>query len=152
MDKTDIVLPEGQDDLIRAVAKVNKRTVVVLINGSPVGMEPWIDSVPTVVEAWYPGQEGGNAIARVLFGEVNPSGKLPDSFPKRLEDTPSFGNYPGSEGKVYYKEGIFVGYRYYDTKHVEPRFPFGHGLSIYNIRLWKSDYKAAFAGEVYGQC
>ena len=129
LDRKDIILPEGQDELIKAVLEANKNTVVVLINGSPVGMEPWIDRAHAVLEAFYPGQEGGNAIARVLFGEVNPSGKLPDTFAKRIEDTPAYGNYPGGDGRVYYKEGIFVGYRHYDTKKIEPRFPFGHGLS-----------------------
>jgi beta-glucosidase len=89
---------------------------------------PWIDEVPTVVLAYYPGQEGGHAVANVLTGEVNPSGKLPVTFPKRLEDNPSFINYPGHR-EVRYGEGIFVGYRYYDEKQVEPLFPFGHGLS-----------------------
>jgi len=129
MDRKDIILPEGQDELIKAVAQANQRTIVVLINGSPVGMEPWIDDVHAVVEAFYPGQEGGNAISRILFGDVNPSGKLGDTFPKRIEDTPAYGNYPGGNGKVFYNEGIFIGYRHYDTRNVEPRFPFGHGLS-----------------------
>ena len=79
--------------------------------------------------AWYPGQEGGNAIADVLFGDVNPSGKLPTTFPKRLQDNPAYINYPGENGKVYYGEGLFVGYRYYDKKDMAPLFPFGYGLS-----------------------
>jgi len=127
-DRKDISLPEGQDKLIRAVAKANRKTIVVLINGTPVAM-PWLDNVSSVVEAYYPGQEGGNAIARVLFGDVNPSGKLPESFPKRLEDNPSYGFFPGEKGRVSYGEGIYVGYRHYDTRRIEPLFPFGHGLS-----------------------
>jgi len=127
-DREDLILPEGQDELIRAVARANANTVVVLINGTPVAM-PWLDDVPAVVEAYYPGQEGGNAIARVLFGDVNPSGKLPETFPKRLEDNPSHGFFPGQERRVSYGEGIYVGYRHYDTKDIEPLFPFGHGLS-----------------------
>jgi beta-glucosidase len=103
--------------------------VVVLHNGSPVAMSSWIDKVPAIVEAYYPGQECGNAIAAVLFGDVNPSGKLPDTFPVRYEDNPAFISYPGEAGKVLYGEGIYVGYRYYDAKKIEPLFPFGHGLS-----------------------
>jgi beta-glucosidase len=89
---------------------------------------PWLADVPAVLEAYYPGQEAGNAVASVLLGEVNPSGKLSTTFPKHLEDTPAYVNYPGSK-EVLYGEGIFVGYRYYDQKDVEPLFPFGFGLS-----------------------
>jgi beta-glucosidase len=127
-DKEDIILPGNQDKLISEVAKANPNTVVVMINGTPVAM-PWINEVKAVIEAYYPGQEGGNAIANVLFGEVNPSGKLPETFPVRMEDNPSFGNFPGENNVVHYKEGIYVGYRFYDTKKVTPLFPFGHGLS-----------------------
>jgi len=127
-DRKDISLPEGQDELIRAVAKANAKTIIVLINGTPIAM-PWLEGVSSVVEAYYPGQEGGGAIARVLFGDVNPSGKLPETFPKRLEDNPSHGFFPGAKGRVSYEEGIYVGYRHYDTKGIEPLFPFGHGLS-----------------------
>lgn len=128
-DRVHMRLPDGQDELIEAVVKANKNTTVVLINGTPVEMGRWIDGAQCVIEAFYPGQEGGNAIVGALFGDVNPSGKLPVSFPKKLEDNPSYGNYPGKDGKVYYAEDIYVGYRYYDTKKVEPQFPFGHGLS-----------------------
>lgn len=127
-DRESLSLPGDQDELIRQVAPANPRTVVVLINGSPVVM-PWIDKVDAVLEAYYPGQEGGNAIALVLFGEVNPSGKLPETFPIQLEDNPTYGNYPGRDGIVRYAEGIYVGYRHYDTFGIEPLFPFGHGLS-----------------------
>ena len=128
-DRTDMNLPGEQDELIEAIAKANKNTIVVLVSGTPVDMRRWIGQVPAVLEAWYPGMEGGNAIANLLFGDVNPSGKLPMTFPMKLEDNPSYGNYPGADGIVRYIEGIFVGYRYYDTKNVEPLFPFGHGLS-----------------------
>ena len=127
-DREDLALPEGQDELIRAIARANANTIIVLINGTPVAM-PWLDDVPAVVEAYYPGQEGGNAIAMVLFGDVNPSGKLPETFPKRLEDNPSHGFFPGEKRRVSYGEGIYVGYRHYDTRGIEPLFPFGHGLS-----------------------
>ena len=128
-DRKNMDLPGDQAELIKKVAAANPRTVVVLNNGSPVAMDAWIDGVPAVVEALYPGQECGNAIAAVLFGDINPSGKLPDTFPRRLEDNSAFINYPGESGKVLYGEGIFVGYRYYDAKKIEPLFPFGHGLS-----------------------
>lgn len=127
-DKEDLILPGDQDKLIAEVAAVNPNTVVILINGTPVAM-PWINDVKAVIEAYYPGQEGGNAIANILFGKVNPSGKLPDTFPVRLEDNPSFGYWPGENNVVHYSEGIYVGYRHYDTKKITPLFPFGHGLS-----------------------
>ncbi|MFH1369051.1 MAG: glycoside hydrolase family 3 C-terminal domain-containing protein [Elusimicrobiota bacterium] len=128
-DKKDIFMPRGQDELILAILAANPNTIVVLINGTPLDMRKWADKVPAILEAWYPGQEGGTAIANILFGDVNPSGKLPDTFPKKLEDNPSYANYPGGNGKVYYKEGVFVGYRHYDKNNIEPMFPFGHGLS-----------------------
>jgi beta-glucosidase len=106
--------------------------VVVLQTGSPISM-PWLDKVAGVLQAWYPGQECGNAIADVLFGAVNPSGKLPQTFPVRLEDNPAFINYPGENGRVRYGEGIFVGYRYYDKKRVTPLFPFGFGLAYTRV-------------------
>jgi beta-glucosidase len=127
-DRHDILLPGEQNKLISELAGVNPKTIVVLINGSAIGM-PWIKDVNAVLEAYYPGQEGGNAIANILFGKVNPSGKLPETFPVLLSDCPAFGNYPGEENTVKYSEGIYVGYRHYDTKNVEPLFPFGHGLS-----------------------
>lgn len=127
-DRPHMDLVGRQNELIARVAAVNPRTVVVLQTGGPVTM-PWLDQVAGVMQAWYPGQECGNAIADVLFGEVNPSGKLPQTFPVRLEDNPAFINYPGENGRVRYGEGIFVGYRYYEKKRVEPLFPFGFGLS-----------------------
>ncbi len=126
-DRPHMALPGPQAELIRAVAAANPKTVVVINAGAPVEM-PWIDDVAAVLLAYYPGLEGGNAITRILLGEVAPSGKLPVTFPKRLEDTPAFINYPGGM-EVHYGEGIFVGYRYYDAKDIEPLFPFGHGLS-----------------------
>ncbi|MCP4544187.1 MAG: hypothetical protein GY832_44310 [Chloroflexi bacterium] len=126
-DRPYMDLPGSQDKLIKAVAEANLNTVVVLNCGSPVTM-PWIDDVSALVLAYYPGQEGGNAIANILLGEVNPSGKLSVTFPKRYVDNPTFINYPGTK-QVRYGEGIFVGYRYYDAKEIEPLFPFGFGLS-----------------------
>src|SRR5262245_50760157 len=134
-------LPGAQNELIERVAKANKNTIVVVNVGSAVEM-PWIDKVPAVLQLWYNSQEQGNALADVLFGDVNPSGKLPTTFPVRLEDNPAYINYPGENGKVRYGEGIFVGYRYYDKKNLAPLFPFGHGLSYTsfeysNLRLSK---------------
>ncbi len=137
VDKRDMHLPIGQDELIESISRANKKTIVVLINGTPINMQKWVDKVPAIIESWYSGQEGGNAIANILFGDVNPSGKLPLTFPKKLEDNPSYENYPGSAGKVHYAEGIFIGYRYYDTKNVEPLFPFGHGLSYTTFKYSK---------------
>jgi len=140
-DRVDMKLPGTQDELIERVLKANKNTVVVVNVGSAVEM-PWIDKVPAIVQLWYNSQEQGNALADVLFGDVNPSGKLPTTFPVRLEDNPAYINYPGENGKVRYGEGIFVGYRYYDKKKLAPLFPFGHGLSYTafkysNLRLNK---------------
>jgi beta-glucosidase len=127
-DRPNMELPGLQNELIERVAAANPRAIVVLQTGGPITM-PWLDRVAGVLQAWYPGQECGNAIADVLFGAVNPSGKLPQTFPVRLEDNPAFINYPGEFGRVRYGEGIFVGYRYYDKKKIAPLFPFGHGLS-----------------------
>jgi len=130
-DRRNMKLPYGQDELIQRVVEVNPRTIVVLVGGSPMEMGQWIDRVPAVLMAWYGGMESGNALARVLFGDVNPSGKLPCTFPKRLADSPAhaLGAYPGTNGVVRYEEGLLVGYRWFDTKDIEPLFPFGHGLS-----------------------
>jgi beta-glucosidase len=130
-DRRDLQLPAGQAALIRRIVAANPRTVVVLVAGSPVEMGTWLGQVPAVLQAWYGGMEAGNALARVLFGEVNPSGKLPCTFPKALADSPAhaLGAYPGKDGVVRYAEGLLVGYRWFDTKGIEPLFPFGHGLS-----------------------
>ena len=125
-----ITLANGQDELVEAVAAANPHTIVVLKTGSAILM-PWINQAPAILEAWYPGQEDGNAVAAVLFGDVNPSGKLPLTFPKQLSDLPANTpeQYPGVDGVVKYTEGIFVGYRHYDAQNIEPLFPFGFGLS-----------------------
>ena len=127
-DRTHMQLPACQNRLIEAVAAANPNTVVVLHNGSPVEM-PWIGHVKGVLEAYLGGQAVGLATVRVLFGEVNPSGRLPESFPKKLSDNPSYLYYGGEGDKADYREGIFVGYRYYDKKEMEVLFPFGYGLS-----------------------
>jgi beta-glucosidase len=146
-DNPELTMPYAQDELIAAVAKVNKNTVVVLFGGIPLSMSPWINNVAAVVEAWYPGEACGTAIADVLTGKTNPSGKLPVTFVKRWEDSPAFGNYPGSDGKVNYAEGIYVGYRYFDSKtSVKPLFAFGHGLSYTQFKY--SGLKIESAGNM----
>ena len=151
LDLPGIALPGRQDELIERIAAVNPRTVVVLQTGGPVAM-PWLGKVAAVLQAWYPGQECGDAITDVLTGRRDPGGRLPQTFPKRIEDTPvAVGDplvYPGVDGFVEYREGIFVGYRHYDAKGIAPLFPFGHGLSYTsfewsNLRL---DRERATAG------
>ena len=122
-------LPRGQPELIRQVSALNPRTIVVVNSGGAVATADWIGGVPAVLQAWYPGQEGGRAVAEILTGAVNPSGKLPISYGRRVEDSPSYGSYPGSNGRGDYSEGILVGYRWFDSKGVGPLFPFGFGLS-----------------------
>ncbi len=139
-DRQSLGLPFGQDKLIDALQKANKNTAVVLLSGNAVSM-PWVNKVPAVMQGWYLGSEAGNALADVISGEVNPSGKLPFSFPKKLEDNAahSFGklSYPGDSINQYYKEDILVGYRWFDTKKIKPQFAFGHGLSYTNFELGK---------------
>jgi beta-glucosidase len=114
--------------LIARVAELNDQTVVVVNAGSPVGMD-WADDVAAVAQQWFPGEEGSPALAAVLFGDADPGGRLPITIPRRIEDTPAFTSYPGERGKVVYGESVFGGYRWYDRRHIEPRFAFGHGLS-----------------------
>jgi beta-glucosidase len=130
-DKPDMNMPFGQDELIKAVLKANPRTIVVLMGGGAIDMRQWVDNAPAVLQAWYGGMEGGNALAKIIFGDVNPSGRLPMTFPKKLEDAPAhkLGEYPGDSVNVHYFDDIYVGYRYFDTYKVEPQFAFGHGLS-----------------------
>ena len=128
IDRSSLDLPAGHNRLIEAVSAQQPNLVVILMNGSAVTM-PWVDKVPAVVEAWLGGQAGGGAIADVLTGRVNPSGKLAESFPLRLEDTPSYPDFPGRNGEANYGEGIFIGYRHYDARKLSPLFPFGFGLS-----------------------
>ena len=137
-DLPDMILPGRQNELIARVAAVNENTIVVLQTGGPVEM-PWINDVAAVVQFWYPGQEAGNAIADVLFGFAEPGGRLPQSFPVHLSDNSSITGdplvYPGLNGEVEYQEGVFVGYRHYDTRKIKTLFPFGHGLS-YTTFAW----------------
>ena len=128
-DRESIVLPGRQDELVARIAAANPRTVVVVNAGSPVAMD-WAERVPAIVQLWYPGQESGNALADVLFGDTDPGGRLPLTIPRRLEDTPTFSHYPPQDGVMRYGEACFVGYRGFDAHDVTPRFPFGHGLSF----------------------
>jgi beta-glucosidase len=127
-DREHLKIPDNQVALINAVYEVQKNIVVVLSNGAPIEM-PWLDQVKGLLEGYLGGQAIGGAVADLLFGDANPSGKLAETFPKQLSDNPSFLFFPGDGDRVEYREGIFVGYRYYDSKNVEPLFPFGHGLS-----------------------
>jgi beta-glucosidase len=128
-DRENLNLTPQQVALIQAVSAVQPKTVVILNSGSAVAMEEWIDGPAALLEAWFMGQAGGGAIADVLFGKVNPSGKLAETFPRALTDTPAYINYPGGNGEVRYGEGLFIGYRYYDARQIPVRFPFGYGLS-----------------------
>ena len=153
-DRTKLELEPDQEKLIIETVQKNPKTIVVLLNGSPIAMEHWIDKVPVILEGWYPGMYGGDVLADTLFGDINPSGKLPITFPKSLNDSPAHKSqrtYPGAgkmwkesmisdsfkkfkledyaDNKVYYEEGIYVGYRHFDKEQIEPLFPFGFGLS-----------------------
>ena len=137
-DLDGMALPGRQDELVAAVLAANPRSVVVLQSGGPVEM-PWIDAAPAVLQAWYPGQEAGNAIADVLFGDDEPTGRLPQTFPVRWEDNPTWSQdpevYPGLDGRVRYEEGLFIGHRHYDRHGIAPLFPFGHGLGYTSFAL-----------------
>ena len=146
-DRESLDLPYGQDAVIEALAAANPNLAVVLVSGNAVAM-PWVDKVPAILQAWYLGSEAGNALADVVFGDVNPSGKLPFTFPKKLTDSPAHqeGMTFPNDGKTFYNEGIFVGYRWFDEQGIEPLFAFGHGLSYTSFeygeaRLDKSSLK-----------
>ena len=135
-DRPNLNLPSAQDELVSAVAAANPHTVVVVDAGAPVAM-PWLSQVASVVDAWYPGESNGTALASVLFGQTDPSGHLPVTFPASLSQVPAStpAQFPGVNGKVLYSEGIDVGYRYYDARHETPMFPFGYGLSYASFRF-----------------
>ncbi|XLP24774.1 glycoside hydrolase family 3 C-terminal domain-containing protein [Bacillus toyonensis] len=135
-DRKHLQMPENHVQLIEAIAEVQSNIVVVLSNGAPIEM-PWIGKVKGILEGYLGGQALGGAIADLLFGDANPSGKLAETFPEVLSDNPSYLNFPGEGDKVEYKEGVFVGYRYYDAKNIEPLFPFGFGLSYTNFEYSK---------------
>ena len=131
-------LPAEQTELIEAVADANRHTIVVINSGGGVAWDDWLDDVPAVLQAWYPGQAVGQAVAEILFGVVNPSGKLPATFERRAKDNPTFPYYHlKADNKTPYTEGIFVGYRGYDEKGIKPEFCFGHGLSYTKFKYGK---------------
>ena len=127
-DRT-FALPPGQKELIQAVARANKRTIVVINSGGAVDMTAWLEQPAAILQAWYSGEESGEAVSEIIFGVANPSGKLPASFERNWGDSTADANYPGADGKVFYKEGIFLGYRQFDSSAVKSLFPFGFGLS-----------------------
>jgi len=145
-------LPAGQDELIQEMAAANKNTVVVMTSGGSVDMNAWIDRVPALVEAWYPGQQGGTALAEVLFGDVNPSGRLPVTFERRWEDNPVHDSYypEANTKRVVYKEGVFVGYRGYEHSGTKPLFPFGFGLSYTSFKYGNLSIKPVSSGGTSG--
>lgn len=146
-DRDHLNLPAEQLAVLDAVLEVNPHVVVVLSNGGVVAL-PFADRVPAIAEAWLLGQAGGGATADVLFGAVNPSGKLTETIPLRLEDNPSFGNFPGEFGHVRYGEGILVGYRWYDAKKLDVRYPFGHGLSYTTFTYGNAAASVTEGGDV----
>lgn len=137
-DRTTLELPGRQDELVRRVAEVNANTIVVVNAGSPVSM-PWLDDVAAVLMVWFPGEEFGNALADVLFGDAEPGGRLPVTFPRRLADTPAYLSHPGEGGLARYDEHQFIGYRWYDAREIEPLFPFGHGLGYTSWEIVGAD-------------
>ncbi|HEY0186634.1 MAG TPA: glycoside hydrolase family 3 C-terminal domain-containing protein [Cellulomonas sp.] len=142
-DRTHLALPANQLAVLQAVAAVNPRVVVVLANGSAVTVE-WQDAAPAVLETWLGGQAGGSAVAELLLGTRSPSGRLAETIPHRVEDTPAFGAFPGELGHVRYGEGLLIGYRWYDTRQLDVAYPFGHGLSYTTFEY--SDVRAQVAG------
>jgi beta-glucosidase len=137
-DRDDLSLPGRQVELVRAVAAVQPRTVVAVIAGAPVDLS-WVAGVPGLLWCWYPGQEGGRAVADVIAGDVDPGGRLPCTMPKGLEDTPAFLDTPPDPGVLRYQEGVFCGHRWYDARDIEPVFPFGHGLSFTTFEIGRPE-------------
>jgi beta-glucosidase len=147
-DRQHMDLPKdgSQDRLVEAIFEANPNMVVINQSGSPVAM-PWADKVPAILQAWYQGQEAGNALGDVLFGKQSPSGKLPTTFPKRLEDNPAYHNWPGENLRVIYGEGIFVGYRHFERMKIEPLFPFGHGLTYTHFSYGEAKISGRFLSD-----
>jgi beta-glucosidase len=161
-DRDNLNLPGEQDDLIKSVAKVNKNVIVVITSGSPVLMDSWLKDTQGIIESWFAGEEIGNAIADVLLGNVNPSGKLPVTFPKTWKDCSAYGLYKAQDSVTNYADGIFVGYRHFDKDNIEPLFPFGYGLSYSKFEYsnlksgeaadskWKFTFKLKNIGKLEG--
>jgi beta-glucosidase len=137
-DRDTLELPGRQVELIRAVAAANQRTIVLVNTGAPVDMS-WANEVPSIMQIWFGGQEMGHAVVDVLLGEADPGGRLPTTIPERIEHTPAYGNFPGEHGQVRYGEGVFIGYRWYEARHLPVRFPFGHGLSYTTFEIGQPD-------------
>lgn len=137
-DRDTLELPGRQVELIRAVAAANQKTIVLVNAGAPVDMS-WANEVPSIMQIWFGGQEMGHAVVDVLLGEADPGGRLPTTIPERIEHTPAYGNFPGEHGQVRYGEGVFIGYRWYEARHLPVRFPFGHGLSYTTFELGQPD-------------
>ncbi len=133
-DRSTLQLPGRQDELVQRVAAANPRTVVVVNAGAPVEL-PWADDVAAVLQCWFGGQEVDRAVADVLTGAAEPGGRLPTTIPVRLEHNPAHDNFPGENGELRYGEGLFMGYRGYEHRHIAPRFPFGHGLGYTTFEL-----------------
>lgn len=150
LDRSDLDLTAQQVALIQSVCNVQANTIVILNNGAPIVMGEWINGPAAILEAWTMGQAGGDAIADILFGKVNPSGKLAETFPRKLSDTPAFVNWPGSNREVNYGEGIFIGYRYYDTKEIPVQFPFGYGLSYTSFAYSNARLSSASVKDIDG--
>ncbi|KAH7241241.1 beta-glucosidase [Fusarium tricinctum] len=145
-DRPNMSLPPGSDDLIAAVLEANPNTVILVQSGTPISM-PWVDQASTIAQAWFGGNEAGNGIADVLFGVVNPAGKLPITMPRRVSDNPSALSFRSEGGRVLYSEDVHVGYRWYDTLDIEPMFPFGHGLSYTTFELSNLSIEESSASE-----
>ena len=148
-DRSDFNLPVNQNYLIEEVLKVNPNTLVVLNTGSPVKM-PWVDKAKAIIQTWFAGQEFGNALVDIVTGIINPSGRLPTSFPKNIEDTPAFSSYPGKDLQMNYDEKLLVGYRWYDKKNIQTLFPFGYGLSYTEFEY--TDLEVEVGTEKYVSC
>jgi beta-glucosidase len=142
-DRHTMDFPGAQDELVRRVCAANPSTVVVVNTGSPVTMG-WADDAPAILQSWFGGQEMGNALAAILTGDADPGGRLPTTLPLRYEHNPSFGNFPGENSEIRYGESIFVGYRWYDSRHLPVRFPFGHGLSYSTFAIGAATGGATF--------
>ena len=140
-------LPPGQEELIQEMAAANKNVIVLLSSGGDVDMNAWLDRVPALMQVWYPGQEGGKAAAEILFGDVNPSGRLPATFERHWADNPVHDSYypPAGTNRVIYKEGVFVGYRGYEHNGTKPLFPFGYGLVLHHLQIRQSRHQAGCA-------
>ena len=148
-DRDSNAFPKAQLELLERVSAVNDKVVVIINSGAGVLMQGWGEKVPAIIESWYPGEQGGQAIANILFGKVNPSGKLVTSFFKDEQDSPTYNNYPGADDELIYEEGLFVGYRHYDAKQIDPLYAFGHGLSYTEFEY--SDLKLSARSIKHGE-